>query len=49
MGAAFGSVGAVGGGGSYLPVLSLVINFNNKTTTIFSKCEYNRQLEALKF
>jgi hypothetical protein len=48
MGAAFGSVGGVGGGGFYLLVLSLVINFNNKTTIVFSKCEYNRQLEAFK-
>ncbi len=46
MEATFGGVGGLGGGGFYFPILSLVINFNNKTTTIFSKCEYSRQLEA---
>jgi hypothetical protein len=48
MGATFGNVGGVGGGGFYLLVLSLVISFNNKITTTFAKCEYDRQLEALK-
>ncbi|KAH9568557.1 hypothetical protein CY35_03G083600 [Sphagnum magellanicum] len=37
MGAAFGSVGGVGGGGFYLPILSLVIGFDTKTTTALSK------------
>ncbi|CAK9220269.1 unnamed protein product [Sphagnum troendelagicum] len=36
-GAAFGSVGGVGGGGFYLPILSLVIGFDTKTTTALSK------------
>jgi len=35
MGVAFGIVGAVGGGGFYLPILSLVISFNNTTTIVF--------------
>jgi hypothetical protein len=48
MGAAFGSVGGVGGGGFYLPILSLVIGFDTKTTTALSKCEFTRQLEALQ-
>ncbi len=32
-------MGGVGGGGFYLPILSLVIGFDSKTTTALSKCE----------
>jgi len=39
MGAAVGSVGGVGGGGFFIPMLTLVIGFDTKTTTALSKCE----------
>ncbi|XP_038898233.1 sulfite exporter TauE/SafE family protein 3 [Benincasa hispida] len=38
LGAAFGSVGGVGGGGIYVPMLSLVIGFDPKSSTAISKC-----------
>ncbi|CAL5359118.1 unnamed protein product [Camellia sinensis] len=37
-GAAFGSVGGVGGGGIFVPMLSLVIGFDQKSATAISKC-----------
>ncbi|KAL8138597.1 hypothetical protein V2J09_004598 [Rumex salicifolius] len=37
-GAAFGSVGGVGGGGIYVPMLSLIIGFDPKSSTAISKC-----------
>ncbi|XP_058785115.1 sulfite exporter TauE/SafE family protein 3-like [Vicia villosa] len=37
-GAAFGSVGGVGGGGIFVPMLSLIIGFDPKTSTAISKC-----------
>ncbi|XP_057957958.1 sulfite exporter TauE/SafE family protein 3 [Malania oleifera] len=37
-GAAFGSVGGVGGGGIFVPMLSLVIGFDPKSATAISKC-----------
>ncbi|KAL5783257.1 hypothetical protein ACOSP7_008286 [Xanthoceras sorbifolium] len=37
-GAAFGSVGGVGGGGIFVPMLSLVIGFDPKSSTAMSKC-----------
>lgn len=38
-GAAFGSVGGVGGGGIFVPMLSLIIGFDAKSSTAISKCE----------
>ena len=38
-GAAFGSVGGVGGGGIFVPMLSLVIGFDPKSATAISKCK----------
>lgn len=38
LGAALGSVGGVGGGGFFLPMLTLVIGFDSKTATAVSKC-----------
>nr|GLL38106.1 uncharacterized protein LOC109178646 isoform X2 [Ipomoea trifida]GMD42672.1 sulfite exporter TauE/SafE family protein 3-like [Ipomoea batatas]GMD44251.1 sulfite exporter TauE/SafE family protein 3-like [Ipomoea batatas] len=38
MGAAFGSVGGVGGGGIFVPMLSLIIGFDPKSATAISKC-----------
>ncbi|KAJ1685096.1 hypothetical protein LUZ63_016486 [Rhynchospora breviuscula] len=37
-GAAFGSVGGVGGGGIYVPLLTLIIGFDPKSSTAISKC-----------
>ncbi|CAM8919662.1 unnamed protein product [Rhodiola kirilowii] len=37
-GAAFGSVGGVGGGGIFVPMLSLVVGFDPKSATAISKC-----------
>ncbi|XP_022754558.1 sulfite exporter TauE/SafE family protein 3-like [Durio zibethinus] len=37
-GAAFGGVGGVGGGGIFVPMLSLIIGFDAKSSTAISKC-----------
>ncbi|XP_043709851.1 sulfite exporter TauE/SafE family protein 3-like isoform X2 [Telopea speciosissima] len=37
-GAALGSVGGVGGGGIFVPMLTLIIGFDPKTSTAISKC-----------
>ncbi|PKA64334.1 hypothetical protein AXF42_Ash009555 [Apostasia shenzhenica] len=37
-GAAFGSVGGVGGGGIFVPMLTLIIGFDPKSSTALSKC-----------
>ncbi|XP_073222965.1 sulfite exporter TauE/SafE family protein 3-like isoform X2 [Cicer arietinum] len=37
-GAAFGSVGGVGGGGIFVPMLILIIGFDPKSATAISKC-----------
>lgn len=38
LGAAFGSVGGVGGGGIYVPMLTLIMGFDPKSSTAISKC-----------
>ncbi|CAM0951047.1 unnamed protein product [Alopecurus aequalis] len=37
-GASFGSVGGVGGGGIFVPMLTLIIGFDAKSSTAMSKC-----------
>jgi uncharacterized membrane protein YfcA len=37
-GAAFGSVGGVGGGGIYVSMLTLITGFDPKSATAISKC-----------
>ncbi|KAJ8640532.1 hypothetical protein MRB53_017226 [Persea americana] len=37
-GAAFGSVGGVGGGGIFVPMLNLIVGFDAKSSTAISKC-----------
>ncbi|KAH7524210.1 sulfite exporter TauE/SafE family protein 3 isoform X2 [Ziziphus jujuba] len=37
-GAAFGSVGGIGGGGIFVPMLSIIIGFDPKSATAMSKC-----------
>lgn len=39
-GAAFGSVGGVGGGGIFVPMLILIIGFDPKSATAISKCKH---------
>lgn len=39
LGAAFGSVGGVGGGGIFVPMLILIIGFDPKSATAISKCK----------
>ncbi|KAG4173200.1 hypothetical protein ERO13_A11G043900v2 [Gossypium hirsutum] len=38
LGAALGSVGGVGGGGIFVPMLTLIIGFDPKSSTAISKC-----------
>ncbi|KAI4329245.1 hypothetical protein L6164_021533 [Bauhinia variegata] len=38
LGAAFGTVGGVGGGGIFVPMLTLIIGFDAKSATAISKC-----------
>jgi uncharacterized membrane protein YfcA len=38
-GAAFGSIGGVGGGGIFVPMLTLIIGFDPKSATAMSKCK----------
>ncbi|KAG6608237.1 Sulfite exporter TauE/SafE family protein 3, partial [Cucurbita argyrosperma subsp. sororia] len=38
IGGAFGSVGGIGGGGFFLPMLNLIIGFDAKSSTAISKC-----------
>jgi uncharacterized membrane protein YfcA len=35
-----GSVGGVGGGGIFVPMLTLIIGFDPKSSTAISKCKY---------
>ena len=37
-GAALGSIGGVGGGGIFVPMLTLIIGFDPKSSTAISKC-----------
>lgn len=47
-GAALGSVGGVGGGGIFVPMLTLIIGFDPKSSTAISKCMYYLLLCHLK-
>ncbi|KAE9585419.1 putative transmembrane protein TauE [Lupinus albus] len=38
LGSAFGTVGGVGGGGIFVPMLTLIIGFDTKSAAAFSKC-----------
>ena len=48
-GAACGSVGGVGGGGIFVPMLALIIGFDPKSSTAISKCEYYVLFSDLKY
>ncbi|XP_056176101.1 sulfite exporter TauE/SafE family protein 3-like isoform X2 [Syzygium oleosum] len=43
-GAALGSVGGVGGGGIFVPMLTLIIGFDPKSSTAISKCTSTKAL-----
>ncbi|KAH1236906.1 Sulfite exporter TauE/SafE family protein 3 [Glycine max] len=38
LGSAFGTVGGVGGGGIFVPMLTLIVGFDQKSATAISKC-----------
>jgi uncharacterized membrane protein YfcA len=38
LGSAFGTVGGVGGGGIFVPLLNLVLGFDTKSAAALSKC-----------
>lgn len=38
-GAALGSIGGLGGGGIFVPMLTLIVGFDTKSATAMSKCE----------
>lgn len=39
LGSAFGTVGGVGGGGIFVPMLNLIVGFDAKSAAALSKCE----------
>ena len=39
LGSAFGNVGGVGGGGIFVPMLTLIIGFDAKSAIAISKCK----------
>lgn len=39
LGSAFGTVGGVGGGGIFVPMLTLIVGFDAKSATAISKCK----------
>ena len=38
LGSAFGTVGGVGGGGIFVPMLTLIVGFDTKSAAALSKC-----------
>ena len=48
LGAALGSVGGVGGGGIFVPMLTLIIGFDPKSSTAISKCGYTPIFQVIK-
>jgi len=47
LGAAFGSVGGVGGGGIFVPMLILILGFDPKSAVSISKCKHFFSLSAI--
>lgn len=41
LGSAFGTVGGVGGGGIFVPMLNLLLGFDTKSAAALSKCNNN--------
>lgn len=40
LGSACGTVGGVGGGGIFVPMLTLIVGFDTKSAAAISKCNY---------
>lgn len=38
LGSGFGTVGGVGGGGIFVPMLTLIVGFDTKSAAALSKC-----------
>lgn len=38
LGSAFGTVGGIGGGGIFVPMLTLIVGFDTKSAAALSKC-----------
>jgi hypothetical protein len=49
LGAEFGSVGGIGGDGIFLPMLTLIIGFDQKSSTALSKCRYSHHCFSIAF
>lgn len=47
LGAAFGSAGGVGGGGIFVPMLTLIIGFDAKSSVAISKCKRNKKITLI--
>lgn len=43
LGSACGTVGGVGGGGIFVPMLTLIVGFDTKSAAALSKCKYHYQ------
>lgn len=44
LGSACGTVGGVGGGGIFVPMLTLIVGFDTKSAAAISKCEFSLDL-----
>lgn len=42
LGGSLGCAGGIGGGGIFVPILILVIGFDEKSSTALSKCEFSK-------
>ena len=40
LGSAFGTVGGVGGGGIFVPMLNFIVGFDTKSAAALSKCKF---------
>lgn len=49
LGSAFGTVGGVGGGGIFVPMLTLVVGFDTKSAAALSKCMLTLSLHTYPF
>lgn len=45
LGSGFGTVGGVGGGGIFVPMLTLLLGFDTKSAAALSKCKYEIDLD----
>lgn len=47
LGSGFGTVGGVGGGGIFVPMLNLIVGFDLKSAAALSKCEKSLSLSPV--